>query len=387
MYYSNKNIEDFDHFIEHLGLSRVNSIAEAAFAYVDLETFIFGGNANANFSNHNLNSRELNDKFNRLLQEFADFETKNPGEKQYRVLLTDLIDIKSSVDEDLFRWSYYNHKFAASQGQDSRAMDEWHDLERKIDINKIAQFKSRRENNIAHYMHLMRNHLFFDRIVFAGIDPKIKTETKFGLDIAEEGYLEKLIKENKAEAACSISSYRLSDPILNLLNKFMLENKINLKVHIVSNSKQLSPVRLQNLRNVFAYLNLKEVAIEDCDFVVLVNDIDDLNVIPVVDSDQPVIAIDLSKASTPNFSYLLLKDEGFEQIYGYAKKRTEEDEITTFIRGISAGLTYFISRKRFTKQLALNYMDDYFIPLSNSLGKSIEDFRGPIDILTKKLDY
>lgn len=387
MYYSNKNIEEFDHFIEHLGLSRVDSISEAFFVYIGLETFIFGGNTNSSFANHNLNARELNDKFNRLLYEFSEFERKHPGEKQYRVLLTDLVDVKSSVDEDLFRWSYYNHKFAASQGQDSRAMDEWHELEKKIDVNRIAQFKSRRENNIAHYMHLMRNHLFFDKIVFAGIDPSIKEDTKFGLDIAEENYLVKLIKENRATEVCKLNHYGLADPILNLVNKLLLENRINLKAHIISNSKQLSPVRLQYLRNIFDYLNIKEVAIEDCNFAVLVNDNDDLNVIPIVDTDEPVIAIDLSKQSTPNFSYLLLKDEGFDQIYGYAKKRADEHEINSFVRAISSGIVYFLCRKRFTKQLALNYMDDYFIPLSNSLGKSIDDFRKPIEILTEKLDY
>lgn len=387
MYYSNKNIEEFDHFVEHLGLSRVDSISEAFFVYIDLETYIFGEGSNSNFGNHNLNARELNDKFNRLLYEFSEFEKTHPGEKQYRVLLTDLVDIKSSADEDLFRWSYYNHKFAASQGQDSRAMDEWHQLEKKIDVNKIAQFKSRRENNIAHYMHIMRNHLFFDKVVFAGIDPRIKLETKFGLDIAEENYLEKLIKENRAEAVCKLTHYGLADPVLNLLNKLLLENKVNLKANIISNSKQLSPVRLQYLRNIFNYLSIKEVAIEDCDFALLINDLDDLKVIPIVDTDQPVVAIDLSKESTPNFSYLLLKDEGFEQIFGYAKKRSGEHEITSFIRAISSGIVYFLCRKRFSKQLALNYMDDYFIPLSNSLGKSIEDFRKPIETLTEKLDY
>lgn len=387
MYYSNKNIEDFDHFVEHLGLSRANSIEEAAFTYVDLETYIFGEGSASGFANHNLNARELNDKFNKLLQDYSAFEKKHPGENQYRTLLIDLVDIKSSVDEDLFRWSYYNHKFAASQGHDSRAMDDWHELEQKIDVNKIAQFKSRRENNIAHYMHLIRNHLFFDKILFSGIDSRIKTETKFGLDIAEENYIEKLIKENRAGDICKIIPHKLSDPVLNLVRKILFENRISLRVHIVSNSKRLSPVRMQYLRKIFEYLNIREVAIEDCSFAILVNDLDDLSVIPIVDTDQPIVAIDLSKSSTPNFSYLLLKDDGFEQIYGYAKKRNEEEEITTFVRAICSGVTYFIRKKRFSKQLALNYMDDYFIPLSTSLNKSIEDFRGPIDILTKKLDY
>jgi len=385
MYYSNKKIEEFDYLIEHLDFQRENNLTFAANAYIDLNNYLFGENSNTNFSNHNLGSRELNEKFNRLLHDLSAFEKSNPSTKQFRGLLIDLIDVKSSTDEDLFRWSYYNHRFASSQGQDQRAMEEWHQLERKIDTNKIARFKARRENNLAHYMHVIRNHLFFDEILFAGIDSQIKLETKYGLDIAEEQYLEKIIRENKAESVCKIVSFKHSDPVLNLLRKLMLEKKIKLKATIISTSKQLSMLRLKSLREVFAYLGLKEVEIEAADLVVIVNDLDELSLIPIVDSDAPIAAIDFSRSSVPNFAYLLLKDDGFEQIISYAKKRTEEEEIETMIRSISAALAYFISRKRFTKQLALNYMDDYFIPLANSLGKSIEDFRVPIDLLTAKL--
>lgn len=387
MYFSNKSLEEFDYLIEDLGLSSVDKISKAAFVYLDLENYIFGGDSPSNFSNHNLNSRELNDKFNKVLHEFSIYESKNPGEKQYRVLLINLVDIKSSVEEDLFRWSYYNHKFAASQGQDVKAMEEWHELEKKIDVNRIAQFKARRENNLAHYMHIIKNHLFFDEIVFAGLNPKIKTETKYGLDIAEENYIAKLIKENNATKVCKLCFYKLADPILNIIKKFFLDNKISLKTHIVSNSKKLDLYRLQKLRAIFAFLGVAELSIEKCDFAVLINDLDDLTMIPIVDTDQPIIAIDLSKPSTPNFSYLLLKDEGFNQVYGYSKKREQEGETQAFIRAINVGMTYFIHHKKFTKQIALNYMDDFFIPLSSSLSKSIEDFRGPIDLLTKKLEF
>jgi hypothetical protein len=385
MYYSNKKIEDFDYLIEHLRLERENNLALATNAYIDLNNYVFGEDSNTSFSNHNLGSRELNEKFNRLLHDLSIFETNNPMSKQFRVLLIDLVDVKSSADEDLFRWSYYNHRFASSQGQDQRAMEEWHQLERKIDTNKIARFKARRENNLAHYMHIIRNHLFFDQIIFAGIDSQIKLETKYGLDIAEEQYLEKIICENKAENVCSIVAFKHADPVLNILRKSISELKIKPKVSIVSTSKQLNVLRLKIIREIFSYLALREVEIDSADLVILVNDIDELSLIPIVDSDAPIAAVDFSKSNVPNFAYLLLKDDGFEQIISYAKKRTNEQEVETIIRSISAALAYFVSRTRFTKQLALNYMDDYFMPLANSLGKSIEDFRAPIDLLTSKL--
>jgi hypothetical protein len=385
MYYSNKKIEDFDYLIEHLRLERENNLALATNAYIDLNNYVFGEDSNTSFSNHNLGSRELNEKFNRLLHDLSRFEKNNPMSKQFRVLMIDLVDVKSSADEDLFRWSYYNHRFASSQGQDQRAMEEWHQLERKIDTNKIARFKARRENNLAHYMHIIRNHLFFDQIIFAGIDSQIKLETKYGLDIAEEQYLEKIIRENKAENVCSIVAFKHADPVLNILRKSISELKIKPKVSIVSTSKQLNVLRLKIIREIFSYLGLREVEVDSADLVILVNDIDELSLIPIVDSDAPIAAVDFSKPNVPNFAYLLLKDDGFEQIISYAKKRTNEQEVETIIRSISAALAYFVSRTRFTKQLALNYMDDYFIPLANSLGKSIEDFRVPIDLLTSKL--
>ncbi len=390
MYYSNTNIEEFDRYAEFLGKNYCSDITDARVVYIDLETFIFGELAGSElkhgFANHNLTARELNDRFNKLLYLFSQFEKKYPGTKQTRFLMIELIDVQSSVDEDLFRWSYYSHKFAASQGQDQEAMSEWHKLEQKIDVNKIARFKARRENNIAHYMHIIKNHQFFDEIIFTGIHPRIKIETKYGLDIAEEIYLDKLIKENKASSVCSIVDYKLGSPVLNLMRHYVFSKKIKLKGHIVSNSKKLNQFLLMMLRNIFAFLDIQEVSLETCDFVILVNDLDVLSMIPVVDTDKPIFAIDLSQVSTPNFSYLLLKDDGFDQVYGYAKQRAGEKPITAFIRAICCGLMYFVLKRKFVEQIAINYMDDYFLSLSKAVGKSLNDFKGPIELLTLKLD-
>jgi hypothetical protein len=390
MYYSNTNIEEFDRYVEFLGKNYTSDISDAEFAYVDLEAFIFGENISSEvklgFVNHNLTSRELNDRFNKLLYHFSEFEKKHPGKKQHRYLLIDLIDVESSVEEDLFRWSYYSHRFAASQGQDQEAMNEWHKLEQKLDVNKIARFKARRENNVAHYMHIIKNHQFFDEIIFTGIHPRIKIETKYGLDVAEETYINKIIKEQNASMVCSIVDYKLSSPVLNLLRHYFRAKKIKLKGHIVSNSKKLNPFLLTMLRSIFAFADIQEVSIEASNFTVLVNDLDVLSVIPIVDTDKPIFAIDLSQPSTPNFSYLLLKDDGFDQVYGYAKQRINEKPIGAFVRAMCCGLMYFALRRKFVEQMAINYMDDYFLSLANSVGKSLNDFKGPIELLTLKLD-
>lgn len=392
MYYSNTQIEEFDRYVEFTGATYSNDITDAEYVYIDLEAFIFGEAAfndssfKLGFSNHNLTARELNDRFNKLLGYFSNFEKNNPGKKQFRVLFIDLIDVQSSVDENLFRWSYYSHRFAASQGQDKEAMSEWHKLEQKIDINKIARFKARRENNLAHYLHIIKNHKFFDEIIFFGIHPRIKIETKFGFDIAEETYIQKMIKENNAYSVCTMSDYMLSSPVLNLLRHYLNSKKIKLKGNIVSNSKKLNPFLLIMLRNILSFLGIQETGLETCDFVVLVNDLDILSMIPVVDTDKPIFAIDLSQTSTPNFSYLLLKDEGFDQICGYAKQRANEKPICSFIRSICCGLMYFVLKRRFAEQIAINYLDDYFKSLADSLDKTLNDFKGPIELLTLKLD-
>lgn len=384
MYYSNHNPEDFNRYVEFLGYSSSPSIAEAPYVYINLEDFIFG-NSKINFTNHNLSARELNERFNSLLQQFSVFERNHPEKKQYRFLGIDLKDVRSNCDEQLFRWSYYNHKFAASQGQDTEAMDAWHKLEQSIDINRIAQFKARREANIAHYMHIIKNARFFNEVLFGGIHPQVKNEIKFGLDIAEEQYIEKLIKEYKMGTICRRVSHGLNYTLLALIKKFVLHKKLALKAHIVSTSKKLSQHHLYMLRNIFGYLGIGESSIQDCNFVVLVNDLDVLGLIPVVDTDMPIFACDLSQSSTPNFAYLLLKDDGFNQIYSFAKKRPHEAEAETFVRSICAGLMSFLNKRKFKDQIAVNYMDDYFTPLALTLGKNLTEFKVPIELLKEKL--
>jgi hypothetical protein len=384
MYYSNHNKVDFDRFVNFLGNLRGDSIAASQYVYLNLEDFIFT-NPNENFTNHNLTARELNERFNSILQQFAVFEKNKKAENQYRFLGIDLKDVKSSTDEQLFRWSYYNHKFAASQGQDLEAMDAWHKLEQNIETNKIARFKARREANIAHYMHIIKNSQFFTEIIFGGVHPQIKNEIKFGLDIAEEQYIEKLIKENKASLICRRASHGLDSTLLAMVKKFFLQKKITLKTHLVSTSKNLNTHQLYIIRNILTHLGIVESSIQDCNFVILINDLDALGLIPVVDTDMPIFACDLSQPNTPNFSYLLLKDDGFNQIYSYAKKRVSENESETFIRTICAGLMSFICKKKFKEQILQNYLNDYFQPLSISLGKNISEFKASIDLLEQKV--
>ena len=389
-YYSNTDIEEFDRFVEFLGFGYCDSIAIARNVYIRLEDYLFpakdGKRSRINFSNHDLSTQELNIRFNKLLAEFADYETKHMGTKQFRFLSIDLVDVKSSVDDELFKWSYFNHKFAASQGQDAAAMNEWHRLEEKIDTNKIAKFKARRETNLAFFMHIINNHKFFDQIIFAGLPNEIKHEVKYGLDVAEEQYIGKLIKENQAQGICRVVGHGLSDVVLNLMKKFTMRSKLKLKGHILANSRKLNNYLLMDIRATFSYLGILETAIKDCDFVFLINDLDLLSIIPEVATEKPIFTIDLSQPSTPNYSYMLLRDEGFSQIYAYAKKRHNEEPMSTMIRSLCAGLMFFITKSRFSQQLAMNYMDDYFLPLTASLGKDISDFQAAIDLLTEKLE-
>jgi hypothetical protein len=385
MYFCNHNKADFNRFVEFFGNINADSISETQYVYLNLEDFIFP-NSRENFSNHNLSARELNERFNSILHQFSIYEKNKKSETQFRFLGVGLKDVKSTSDEQLFRWSYYNHKFAASQGQDIEAMDAWHKLEQSIDINKIARFKARREANIAHYMHIIKNAQFFSEILFGGVNPQVKNEIKFGLDIAEEQYLEKLIKENKASAICRRVSHGLDSTLLAVVRKFLMLKKLNLKTHIVSTSKNLNPHHLYILRNILAHLSIVESTIQEANFVILVNDLDTLGLIPVVDTDMPIFACDLSQASTPNFSYLLLKDQGFNQIYAYAKKKISEDEAETFIRSICAGLMSFICKKKFKDQISCNYLSDYFYPLAGALGKDIAEFKIGIALLDQKVN-
>ncbi len=390
MYYSNTNIEEFDRFVESLGSKPCSSIAHADYVFVDLEQYVF---ANAigqthpvnSFADHRLSTQELNNRFNKLLAEFNNYEQQHAGSKQFRLLVINLIDIQSNFDDELFQWSYFNHKFAASQGQDKEAMEAWHKLEQKLSIDKITRFKALRENNLSFIQHVIRNHIFFDEIIITGTNPQIKNEIKFGLDIAEEQYIHKLIKEHQAHAVCRIVDYRMGSLVLNLLKKNLQKRNIKLKANIASTSRNLNPYQLLMVRNIFSYLAINETNIKEADFVFLINDLDLLGVIPIVDTDKPIFTADLSQPSTPNFSYLLLKDEGFGQIYSYAKKRPGEAPVDAFIRSLVAGLMNWILKRKFTEQLAANYMDDYFLPLAQALDKEITEFQGPIDLLSKKL--
>jgi hypothetical protein len=384
MYFCNHNIADFKRFLEFSGNISADKISEAKYVYLNLEDYIFYG-SRENFSNHNLSARELNERFNSILHQFSIFEKSKKTESQYRFLGIELKDVKSSTDENLFRWSYYNHKFAASQGQDIESMDAWHKLEQTIDTSKIARFKARREANIAHYMHIIKNSQFFTEIVFGGIHPQIKNEIKFGLDIAEEQYIEKIIKENKASLICRRVSHVLDSTLLAFLKKILISKQLSLKAHIVSTSKNLSPHHLYILRNILMNLGILEANIQDCNFVILINDLDALGLIPVVDTDMPIFACDLSHANTPNFSYLLLKDDGFNQIYSFAKKKLTEGEAETFVRSICAGLMSFVCKKKFKDQISYNYLNDYFYPLAGAVGKDISEFKVGIGLLEQKL--
>lgn len=386
MYYSNDEIEEFDRYAEFLGYSTNNDIENAPFIYINLENFIFEKNQNMSYANHVFTAQELNDKFNKLLIHLNNYEKNHPKNKQYRFLNINLVDVKSQVEEDMFKWSYYNHKFAASQGKDTRAMNEWHKLEQSISAARRARFKAMREANMAHYLHIIKNHMFFDSVNFTSIHPQIINEIKFGIDIAEEQYLEKLIKDNKASSRCRKINYGLGSLTLNMIKRFSLTKKFELKGHIASSSKKLNPNLLVMVRNLFAFMTVKESSLVDCDFILLVNDLDQLSVIPMIDSDQPIFAVDLSQSSTPNFSYMLLKDEGFSQVFSYAKKKPDETIMNTIIRSFTCGLMSFILNRKFTEQIALNYMDDYFNPLSKALNKNIAEFAMPIKLLTEKLE-
>lgn len=175
-------------------------------------------------------------------------------------------------------------------------------------------------------------------------------------------------------------------PYLNLFKQQLSFKNIKLKASIVSNSKNMDKYLLIALRNIFKYLNIQEVAIEKCDFAILVNDLDGLDLIPLVDTEKPIFAVDLSSEDNPNFSYLLLKDDGFSQVFSYAKKLKSEREAEAFVRTICCGLALYLLNRKFSEQIAINYIEDYFKPLAQSLGKTLNDFKGPLDTLAEKLE-
>ena len=358
------------------------TVAAASVVYIDLEKAIF--HKDESFISHKLDLDELMKRFNTMIH---DLNEVDPEHKKNRILMTRLIDVKSTVEEDLFKWSYYNHKFASSKGKDIEAMNEWHKLEDSIEVDRIAAFKSLRETNQAFLAEIINNHKHFDQISIAKIDSIIKEQSKFGFDIAEEAYLQKTIEENNAEATVKLVNYTHASALLSLVRRIIRsQNIFSIKGHIISNSKRLDNSILTYCREIFDHLYINEVDLEDTDFVLLINDLDLFSAIPYIDTDKPIFTIDLSKASSPNFGYLLLKDEGFDQVYSFAKQRRNEVTYQPIIRSLTAGVLSLLRKEKFIEQLAINYMDDYFFPLSRSLNKPIQEFAAAINMLAEKLD-
>lgn len=386
MYFSNTHTEEFKRLIENLNFDYSDSIQKATFVYIDLEKFIFFDEPNQNFKNHNFHSRDLINRFNLLLQAFLEFERNNPNRKQFRFLNFKIDSVKSYNDEELLRWSFYNHKFTSSKGLDNQALNEWHAIESSLDVNKIAFFKARREHNMALFMHVIKNHHYFNEILVGSLPPRIKNEIHYGLDIAEEKYLNKIIQEQQAQNIVKIVPFSLENPLINLLRQQLAFKQLSFKSHIISNSKKMDQYFLIAIRNIFKHLNIQEVGIDDCDFALLVNDLDAMDLIPLVDTEQPIFVVDLSSPNNPNFSYLLLKDDGFSQLFAYAKKHVKEPEEYTFIRAMQCGIALYLLNRKYNEQIAANYVQDYFEPLAKSLGKTLAEFQGPLDTLSKKLE-
>jgi hypothetical protein len=194
-----------------------------------------------NQSNHPYPIQDLLLKFNELLKTFSEIDAKTDREKQHRILRINLVDVRSTVDEDLFYWSYYSHKYTASKGVDIKALDEWHKFEDKLDVNKLAEFKARRETNLSLYLSIIKNHMYFNRIVFASNRKANPLMGEFGFDVAEEIYLNKAIKDHHAQNICSISPSCLTSALFFLAKNVISDYKLkNLKASIISNSKKLS---------------------------------------------------------------------------------------------------------------------------------------------------
>ena len=83
---------------------------------------------------------------------------------------------------------------------------------------------------------------------------------------------------------------------------------------------------------------------------------------------------------------MLLKDDLFNQVFAYVKKRYKEPEHSAIIRALSAGLLSFARGVRFVDQIAINYMDDYFGPLALAMNQPLKSFVNPISILAQRLE-
>ena len=165
MYYTNFQKKEFDSYLECLQLPQTTKLKSAKNIYIDLDTLLFSSNLKLNQTNHPYTIQDLMFKVNELLKILSEIDAGENREKQYRVLRINLVDIKSTVDEDLFYWSYYSHKYTASKGVDIKALDEWHKFEDKLDVGKLAEFKARRETNLSIYLHIIKNHMYFNRII------------------------------------------------------------------------------------------------------------------------------------------------------------------------------------------------------------------------------
>jgi hypothetical protein len=387
MYYTNFQKKEFDSYLEYLQLPQTTSLKGAKTVYIDLETLLFSGNLKLNQANHPYPIQDLLLKFNELLKTLSDIDAKANREKQYRILRINLVDIKPTVDEGLFYWSYYSHKYTASKGADIKALDEWHKFEDKLDVNKLAEFKARRETNLSLYLSIIKNHMYFNRIVFASNRKTNPLMSEFGFDVAEEIYLSKAIKDHHAQNICSISPSCLTSALFFLAKNVISDYKLkNLKASIISNSKKLSSEIQLDVKSMLHHLDIVETDSSNSDFIILINDLDLLTHIPELENQKPLIVIDLSASESPNFSYMLLKSDSFSEVFAYAKKRHKEAEHSAIIRALSAGLLSFARGSRFVDQIAINYMDDYFSPLSMALNQPLKSFVNSISVLAQKLE-
>ncbi|MCH2226483.1 MAG: hypothetical protein MK033_01800 [Candidatus Caenarcaniphilales bacterium] len=387
MYYTNFQKKEFETYLEQLGLDLTDKLREASTVFIDLEKLIFSKNPKLNFSNHMYKLSDLNFKFNELIKSLAKIDEKNGINKQHRILRINLVDIKSTADEDLFYWSYYSHKYASSKGKDKKALEDWHKLEDKIDTDRLAEFKARREINLSFFVQVIKQHNFFNRIIFAKNRKFTPNLGEYGLDIAEEHYIDKTIREYHSQNICSLNEACLASPLIFLSKKIMEEYKLkSLKGFYISNSRKLDHETQLDIKSIFNYLNIEEVNLEETDFIILVNDLDLLTNIPPIDSNKPIFVVDLSMSESPSFSYMLLKDPGFSQVYSYSKKRYKEDSHSAIIRSLSSGLISLARGERFIDQIAVNYMDDYFTPLSKSLNQPLKSFVNPISLLAQRLE-
>ena len=387
MYYTNFQKKEFDSYLECLQLPQTTKLKSAKNIYIDLDTLLFSSNLKLNQANHPYTIQDLMFKVNELLKILSEIDAGENREKQYRVLRINLVDIKSTVDEDLFYWSYYSHKYTASKGVDIKALDEWHKFEDKLDVGKLAEFKARRETNLSIYLHIIKNHMYFNRIIFASNRQYNPLIDEFGFDVAEEIYLNKVIKDHHAQNICSISPSCLTSALFFLTKDIISDYKLkNLKASIMSNSRKLNSEIQLDLKSMLHHLDITETDSSNSDFIILINDLDLLTHIPEFEKNKPLFVVDLSASESPNFSYMLLKNNNFSEVFAYAKKRHKEPTHSAIIRALSAGLLSFARGSRFVDQIAVNYMDDYFSPLSMALNQPLKSFVNPISILAQKLE-